>query len=1404
MRSNSRLLLTIAALIIVSSATWGWSEMPTVHPAQVLRPTAFGVTRPVSELTTPAAAGGVENYEIPNHPANELPALPGAQAPERVMGESFISPESGVLAPSPIIGFDGNNSDDNQAIIGFRLAPPDTQGTVGIQHYVQWVNLTWSIYDKGTGAAVVGPLPGNSLWAAGIPGTDCANFNNGDPITLFDHGAQRWFMSQFALNGAQYRACLAVSQTSDPTGSWYVWQYTYGSLMNDYPKFGVWPDGYYMTVNEFGTGQSATTVFDRTAMLAGDPNPAAQYFYIEPVQPAFPLPTNWNGGPTPPAGAPNYNMAFYDDAWGNPADILQICEFHVDWTTPANSTFTCPGGPGDPGYIDLTAAGLSFDSNLCGYSRACVSQPNGQKVDALSDRLMQPLNYRNLMSTLGYEVMTVTHSVDVDGSDHAGIRWYELHNTGSGWFVYDGGTFAPDSANRWMGSSAVDQNGDIGIIYSISSSSTYPSVGYTGRLAGDPPGTMQTEQILVAGGGSMSDGANRWGDYAAMHIDPDGCTFWGTAEYVNTGGSWIWDTYVGAFSMPGCTPSGYGTVQGTVTDSSSALPIPGARVEIGPYTTYAQADGTYGMNLPVDTYDVTASAFGYASQTANDIEVIETTTTVQDFALDPLPTSILAGEVTDQGHGWPLYANIEVRMSGSPVASTFTNPFDGMYSIELPHSTTYDLVVTSLFPGYGNGNRSIVLAPGGQTEDFVLTPTAPACTAPGYSAGTPCVPVAGAMVEGFVSDANTSEAIDGATVANNMGGSTTTMSTPDDPAIGNGYYFLFTPPGPSSPAANTLTASAAGYADGQSTLDLVAEAVNQLDFALDAGWLEMTPGHLESRLQPGLTENQPLTSLNYGGAAASISLLAFEKAAWVPSMPMDTIQPAAVPPGHLNDPTAETAVLPASQPAAPLAAGDVIQSWGSGLGSAWGIAYNQHTGMPWVGEGWGNDTIYEYTPSGTQTGTSYVAPWAPANGPADYTFDFLTGMIWVMDVAGDDCLHELDPATGYTGNTLCWSSPISERGVAYDPLADTFFVGGWNTAAVTRIDRDGNVLQTANVGLAISGLAYNPVTEHLFVMTNASPNLVYVLDVPDNYNQIGSFAIAGMSDYGGAGLGISCDGHLWVVNQANEEVYEVDSGETGACLSASLPWLVLTPDEGVVPSSGAGPGELAINAEFIADGLDHYGLVQGRILVLHDTPYQVNDVSVCFTRAFADIAPTFWADDYIHSLAGARITTGCSAANFCPTDEMPRHVMARWLVKVLHGPDFAVPPCVGLFDDVVCDTTPNADHIEQLYSDAVTTGCHTDPLEYCPFDAVNRAQMATFITRVVYGPDFVPPPATGTVYPDVSEGFWAAPYIEWLTSEGVVSGFPDGTYRPLQATTRAQMAKMVVLAAGLPLCEGAP
>jgi hypothetical protein len=254
------------------------------------------------------------------------------------------------------------------------------------------------------------------------------------------------------------------------------------------------------------------------------------------------LPADWDG-PGPPAGAPNPFVQMDDDAWGYSPDQLQIWEFDVDWSNPSSSTFTHA--------INLSVA--AFNSNLCNYSRNCIPQPGGVRVDAISDRLMYRLQYRNFGDR---QVLVTNHTVDVNGKDLAGVRWYELRNTGGGWSVYQQGTFSPDANHRWMGSVAMNGQADIGLGYSISSASVYPSVRVTGRLSTDPLGQLpQGEAVIVNGSGFQQHSSGRWGDYSAMNVDPiDDCTFWYTQEYYAVIGSAAWQTRVGSFRLRDCGP----------------------------------------------------------------------------------------------------------------------------------------------------------------------------------------------------------------------------------------------------------------------------------------------------------------------------------------------------------------------------------------------------------------------------------------------------------------------------------------------------------------------------------------------------------------------------------------------------------------------------------------------------------------------------------------------------------------------------------------------------------------------------------------------------------------------------------------------------------------------------------
>ena len=634
-----------------------------------------------------------------------------------------------VNMPPTIQNFEGVSNNDG-------VLPPDTDGDVGPNNYIQMVNVSTAIYDK-SGTLLYGPFHPSDLWPSG---NTCRLNNDGDPVVKYDKLADRWVLSQFAIPdlflGPPYYQCIAVSKTGTPTNvpaDW--WTYTFvvsNTAMNDYPKISVWPDAYYMTVNQFTNnastwGGTGVFAFDRAAMLNGN---AATFQYVDlgPSDWGGMLPADLDGSTPPPAGTPGTFLEQNADEWDPTfSDELLVYEFHVDWTNPANSTFTQVGGlPTEP-----------FDGNLCdnGMNRNCIPQPGtGQRLDAIGDRLMFRLPYRNFGS---YQALVANISVDASGADQAGIRWYELRKSGGSWSIYQQGTYAPDSNNRWMGSAAMDHVGNIALGYSVSSSTVFPSIRYAGRLSTDPLGTLpQAEAEIIAGSGSQTHPAARWGDYSAMAVDPvDDCTFWYTQEYIQTTGSAPWQTRIASFKFPNCTIGPQGTLAGTVTDSASSNPIEGAAIHATATITQtgdtaSAPDGTYQIILGVGSYQVTASKFGYLPQTVNGVNISEDATTTQNFALDPAPTYLLNGKVTDATTGWPLYAKIEI--SGYPGGPIWTNPGTGDYAITLPAGVDYSLHVTAFSPGYISADQPVGELSGDTTVNVGLQADLQSCTAPGY------------------------------------------------------------------------------------------------------------------------------------------------------------------------------------------------------------------------------------------------------------------------------------------------------------------------------------------------------------------------------------------------------------------------------------------------------------------------------------------------------------------------------------------------------------------------------------------------------------------------------------------------------------------------------------------------
>jgi PKD repeat protein len=716
---------------------------PAVQAPELLKPvvvhSARNDTSPSLRSIPPKLPVGGKPIEIPGFP------LPKAGQPEEVRrptgsaGHILQDRPGTAPMPSPLLSFDGLDNDDNASEVGTRIMPPDTQGDVGPSHYVQWVNLVWGVWDKD-GNLLYGPAAGNTLWTDF--GGPCEYTNDGDPITLYDQAADRWLMSQFALpsypNGPFYE-CVAISETGDPLGAWHRYEFLYSNTkMDDYPKFGVWPDAYYMTANQFDPSWAGAGVvaFERAAMLSGTPARMI-YFDLEAVNPGFGgiLPADWDGSIPPPAGAPGIFVEWDDATWmSDPNDALRLWEFQVDWNNPGNSTF---GIGGLPNAIIATA---DVDPAVCYPStRDCIPQPDtGQRLDAIDDRLMHRLQYRNFGS---HEALVSNHTVDAievaSGTGVAGLHWFELRDAGSGWTMYQEGVYSPDGDHRWMGSIAMDQRGNLALGYSVSSGSTYPSVRYAGRLASDPLGLLPQAEVELAAGTSYQNGGNRWGDYSMMSVDPvDDCTFWTTQEYVASAPTdWgNWDTRIGSFQFATCLgPSG--TLEGVVEKVGTGTPVIGAQISAAAnqtFVTYSQPpDGAYGFpSLPTGAYTVTAEAYGYLPQTFTAVDVLSGTTTVQDFSLTAAPMYTVEGTVTDDTTGWPLYARIDI--DGYPGDPIWTNPETGDYSIALAGGITYRFHVEAWVPGYLPASRDVGPLVANVIEDWSLHANPETCDAPGY------------------------------------------------------------------------------------------------------------------------------------------------------------------------------------------------------------------------------------------------------------------------------------------------------------------------------------------------------------------------------------------------------------------------------------------------------------------------------------------------------------------------------------------------------------------------------------------------------------------------------------------------------------------------------------------------
>ena len=644
---------------------------------------------------------GAKREEVLPHPAGNGGKDPVAQT---ALKAPSTAPVSGPSAPTAGAGFDtvGNGFTGPQGTFTVKSAPPDINSDVSATQVFTTVNTSFSVQSK-TGTVLYGPAANNTVFK-GFGGA-CETTNDGDAVIRFDDLAGRWVFTQFAnvaSTAGPYYECVAVSTTADATGTWNRYAFQYADFP-DYPKLSVWPDAYYVTYNVFAGNTfkgAKSCAMDRAAMLAG--TAATQQCFSTTTSYGGLLPADLDGTTLPPAGAPNVQVSL-----GTTSTTLAYWKFHVDWTTPANTTFTGP--------TPLTVASYS---PACSGGTCIAQSGTTNKLDSLADRLMFRLAYRNIGGT---ESLVVTHSVT--SGTNVGMRWYELRLSGGNPTVYQQGTYAPDATSRWMGSAAMDKAGNLAMGYATSSSTSFPSIKYTGRLAGDTLGTMtQGENVIVNGAGSQTGTLTRWGDYSSMSLDPtDDCTFWFSHEYLGASGSFNWKTRIGSFTLPGCTaplntasvsasPTSASVVAGSsasttlstavVSGGTESLTLSAAGLPAGATASFSPTSVTTGGSsamtvattsaTPAGTYAVTVSATG-ASGTATTsfsltVTAPVTTTTTTSSTTTSSTTTTTSSTCTSPGQ-----KILNPGFESGTTSWTATSNTIGKWTAEPPRTGLYDM-----------------------------------------------------------------------------------------------------------------------------------------------------------------------------------------------------------------------------------------------------------------------------------------------------------------------------------------------------------------------------------------------------------------------------------------------------------------------------------------------------------------------------------------------------------------------------------------------------------------------------------------------------------------------------------------------------------------------------------------
>jgi len=485
-----------------------------------------------------------------------------------------------LLALSPLIGTaqtvaSFESIDASQLPVSGRKLDFDPNGSVGTKQYMEWINVYYQAYDKVTFAPVwTSPQVGITPWK-NAQLTSCYNIV-GDGVILFDRLASRWVIAARTSTSNNYTYCIAVSNTDDLSSAslaWYAYAIPLNSILGsnaqgnvyfpDWPKLGTWPDAYYLTIDLNDVNLSYREVgvvvcaLDRNSMLLGSSTPNPPQCFRQASSPSTAvylghslIPADVEGTTPPPAGRDEYLVSIQNpplDGVSTTSSTFNLWQFHVDWSNPANSTFTQTSvavSPYTPGCYNAAAP----------VQTACVPEPSTavthNYIDSVGDRFMPGFSYRNFGS---YESFLISHAVQAPtGGQKTSIRWYELRGSKTP-SPYRSGNINFDSLYRFMPSIAEDAVGDAAVGYSISNASTHPGIEAAWWKLGSE---LKPSRVPIFSGSGDEENSSHWGDYTSMTVDPvDGCTFWYVNEYFaanQTGSSINWNTRIANFRAPGC------------------------------------------------------------------------------------------------------------------------------------------------------------------------------------------------------------------------------------------------------------------------------------------------------------------------------------------------------------------------------------------------------------------------------------------------------------------------------------------------------------------------------------------------------------------------------------------------------------------------------------------------------------------------------------------------------------------------------------------------------------------------------------------------------------------------------------------------------------------------------------